>query len=79
MENEDYFNEKINIKEISTNLSKKSREISDTYLLIINENDIKKKIILTDKLNMILADYLSFISIDIYTNLSSLSFEVKQD
>lgn len=79
LENEDYFKEKINIKEISTNLSKKSREISDTYLLIINEKDIKKKIILTDKLNMILADYLSFISIDIYTNLSSLSFEVKQD
>lgn len=79
LENEEYFKEKINIEEISSELIIKSKEISNTYLLIINKKDIKEKIKLTNRLNTILAEYLSFISNDIYITLSSLRFEFKQD
>ena len=69
--------EKININQIITENNQKSKAISDLYMSIINKTDINEKIRETDKLNGLMSEYLAFINIDIYMNLSPLRFEKK--
>jgi hypothetical protein len=71
------INNEINIPKIIEKLLADSRNISNTYLEIIQNDDIQKKIQKTDELNSMLANYLSFINYDIYLHLSLHRFENK--
>lgn len=75
LQNNGIFSNEIDISAVIEKLHLDSINISNVYLAISTNDNIQVKINKTNELNTFLANYLSFVNLEIYLPLSALRFE----